>query len=112
MSHTPTYPRRCCRASAFTLVELLVVVAILGVLISLVLTAVNGAKARTHTVVCLANLRQMALALHAYAESGDGAFPTAIWRPATTSGVGESTQRPASQILCGSAAVAMGALLA
>ncbi len=75
------------RSAAFTVLELLVVIGILAVLAGLVLSAVGRGKARTHTVMCLANLKQMALAFHAYAEEGDGAFPTAIWRPMSAGGV-------------------------
>ena len=71
--------RRCSDPCGFTLVELLVVVAILGILAALLLPAVSGAKAKAHQVQCVSNLRQQGLALqnflgenHAY-PSGFGA---------------------------------------
>jgi len=52
----------------FTLIELLVVIAILAILAALVLPAMNGARQRSHGVVCLGNLRQLQLAWMLYAE--------------------------------------------
>ncbi len=74
---------------AFTLLELLVVIGILGLLAALILGSVSGAKARAHTVACQNNLKQLAVAVHLYGEDGEGAFPLAIWRPvpAPTGGV-------------------------
>jgi len=52
---------------AFTLVELLVVVAILAVLIALLLPAMGKAKAATRAAVCRSNLSQVGVALMTYA---------------------------------------------
>src|ERR1035441_10591778 len=58
--------RRCASSAGFTLLELLVVVAIAGVLMALLLPALSNAKETSRRSVCNQNIRQIILALAMY----------------------------------------------
>ncbi len=80
------------RHAGFTLVELLVVIAIIGILVALLLPAVNAARAAARRITCVNQLRQIGLANANY-ESAARRFPPS-WAPVTADGVtdGFSTQ--------------------
>ena len=63
------------RRAGFTLVEVLVVVAIVAVLIGILLPALGRARAAAQQVRCASNLRQWGVAFHIYADQYKGLLP-------------------------------------
>jgi prepilin-type N-terminal cleavage/methylation domain-containing protein/prepilin-type processing-associated H-X9-DG protein len=63
------------RKQAFTLIELLIVIAIIGVLMGLLMPTISSAREQARRATCTANLRNIGAALAAYAADHDRKLP-------------------------------------
>jgi prepilin-type N-terminal cleavage/methylation domain-containing protein/prepilin-type processing-associated H-X9-DG protein len=68
-------PQQRSACGGFTLVELLVVIALIGLLAALVTPVLQQAIARAHTAKCLSNMRQIGIAVLHYAADHEQRFP-------------------------------------
>src|SRR5258708_13010348 len=73
MHHRDHQPPR-----AFTLLELLLVVALIAILAALILPAVSKAKAKAKRVQCLNSLKQIGLAFHSFGHDHGDKFPMQV----------------------------------
>ncbi|HTI99847.1 MAG TPA: prepilin-type N-terminal cleavage/methylation domain-containing protein [Dongiaceae bacterium] len=79
LAENQTAPGRL-RSGAFSLIELLVVVAIIAILAALLLPALSASKSRAKSINCLSNLHQMGIAAQMYVDDHAGYFPVAYYQ--------------------------------
>jgi prepilin-type N-terminal cleavage/methylation domain-containing protein/prepilin-type processing-associated H-X9-DG protein len=85
------------RPRAFTLVELLVVVGIIGILAGILLPVISRAQAESRNIKCMSNLREIALGMIAYTAQNYGAIVPAYnmpFAPGATTNINGGPQQP------------------
>jgi prepilin-type N-terminal cleavage/methylation domain-containing protein/prepilin-type processing-associated H-X9-DG protein len=79
---------------AFTLLELLCVIAVIAILAALLLPALSEARARARRIECVSQLRQLGVAFQSFAHDHNSRFPMSV--PATAGGALEFVQNASS----------------
>ena len=77
-------PRAARRLLAFTLIEMLVIIAVIGLLAALLLPVFSRAKEAARATACISNLHQIGLALRIYVDNHHNRLPVMRDRPADT----------------------------
>lgn len=74
----PSFERKhLVRRDGYTLIEILVVIAVIGVIMGIVLPVFTSIKKKAQQNTCMSNLRQLGLAMQAYSADWDGRLPAA-----------------------------------
>lgn len=102
MSHASPSPAAGAQRHAFTIIELLVVVAVISTLLGVLAPAISGARVAAHRAVCASMQRQLCVSVVGYTMSNDGWIPgyntsgRALWDSRPDPAVIERLSRSAS----------------
>jgi prepilin-type N-terminal cleavage/methylation domain-containing protein/prepilin-type processing-associated H-X9-DG protein len=85
MTHTTDFNKndRQDMKHGFTLVELLVVISIIALLLSILMPTLGKAREQSRSIVCLSNLRRIAVSVLLYSEDNDGTMMFSLFNGAT-----------------------------
>lgn len=77
-AHHPNsiFGRAKCR---FTLIELLITVAVIAILAGMLLPALNAARMKAQTITCAGNMKQLGTAVFSYTDDNDDYMPSRLW---------------------------------
>ncbi len=104
-----THPRTLRRA--FTLIELLTVIAIIGILAAIIIPTLSSVRQTAHASVCLSNVRQIAMACTVYANENKGRLPDAgvgsdpLWARTLSSYINAPASQKSSIFVCPGSAI-------
>ncbi len=94
-------PRRKARSLGFTLIELLVVISIIGILVGLLLPAINAAREAGRRTQCQSNMRNSVLAILGYANNKQSYPPSGVFAedPTTLSSLTSGNMAPTASVV-------------